>query len=166
MCPHPILRGGAVTLSLLRPPRAALVPIFSVVELVPPALSNRGSKAMNKRNAKIIHLSSGAIKQRDYERFLDHDLPILELDADLDLCFFSPGEKSLAELRAMERKAMAGLELLFSKLPTQAHRERMIRKCLPWWRVVRALQKSIYDLAVQSLKEQGIEVPTKKQGTA
>jgi hypothetical protein len=118
---------------------------------------------MSRRNAKVIHLSQEAIKQRDYERFLIYELPTLEVNASIQHAFYSGEGKSMTELLAIERKAFDQLAYVHSKLPAR-EAERFIQKCLPWYRVMKSLRKMIYDLAIEDLREQGIEVPTKKQG--
>jgi uncharacterized NAD(P)/FAD-binding protein YdhS len=101
-------------------------------------------------------------KAKDYERFLIYELPTLEVNAAIELTFYSPERRSISELRDIERKALDQLAYVHSKLPPE-EAERFIRKCVPWWKVMKSLHKMIYDLAVQDLREQGIEVPAKKR---
>jgi hypothetical protein len=110
------------------------------------------------REEKVIQL-----KDKAYQKFLIYELPTLEVNASIELSFYSPEGKSLTELMAIERKAFDNLAYVHSKLPPE-EAERFIQKCLPWWRCMKSLQAEIRRLAIQDLAEQGIEIG--KEGTS
>lgn len=119
---------------------------------------------MSKRN--VIQLSTRdleAKKKKEYERFLIYELPTLEVNACIQHAFYSPERYSIAELREVERKALDKLAYVHSKLPPE-EAERFIKKCVPFWKVMRTLHKMIYDLAIKDLEEQGID--PRKEGIA
>jgi uncharacterized NAD(P)/FAD-binding protein YdhS len=119
---------------------------------------------MSKRN--IIQLSTRdleAKKAKEYEKFLIYELPTLEVNANIEHTFYDGKNKSISELREIERKAFDQLAYVHSKLPP-AEAERFIQKCVPWYRVIKRLHAAIRELAIEDLRSQGIEVPTKKQG--
>jgi uncharacterized NAD(P)/FAD-binding protein YdhS len=117
---------------------------------------------MTSKRPNVVELDE-IKKAKDYERFLIYELPTLEDTVAIELTFYSPERRTIEELRDIERKALDRLAYVHSKLPPE-EAERFIKKCLPWWKVMRSLHKMIRDLAIEDLKEQGIEVPTKKQG--
>jgi hypothetical protein len=113
------------------------------------------------KNRNVIQLPETR-KEREYRKFLDYELPTLEVLANIGHSFYSSEGKSITELMAIERKAFNELAYVHSKLPPDKA-EKFVEKCLPWWKVMKSLHAAIRELALEDLREQGVVIG--KQGT-
>jgi hypothetical protein len=110
-----------------------------------------------------MDLATYTRRTKEFERFMTFVFPTLEINAAIDKTFW-PKNASISRLMAIEQRAIDNLGLLYSKLPTPQLQDRFIQRCVPWWREMRRVRKMIRELAIQDLKEQGIDLT--KAGTA